>query len=51
MKGRFLSLLGASLALRLFIAAALVFTGDPGLKGQPTKDEVLRLSFAIEFLP
>ncbi len=30
---------------------ALVFTGDPGLKGQPTKDEVLRLSFAIEFLP
>jgi hypothetical protein len=29
----------------------LVFTGDPGSKGQPTKDEVLRLSFAIEFLP
>ena len=28
----------------------LVFTGDPGAKGQPTKDEVLRLSFAIEFL-
>jgi hypothetical protein len=30
---------------------ALVFTGDPGSKGQPSKDEVLRLSFAIEFLP
>lgn len=30
---------------------ALVFTGDPGAKGQPTRDEVLRLSFAIEFLP
>jgi hypothetical protein len=29
----------------------LVFTADPGAKGQPTKDEVLRLSFAIEFLP
>jgi hypothetical protein len=29
----------------------LVFTGDPGGKGQPTKEEVLRLSFAIEFLP
>jgi hypothetical protein len=29
----------------------LVFTGDPGSKGQPTKDEVLRLTFAIEFLP
>jgi hypothetical protein len=29
---------------------ALVFTGDPGAKGQPTKDEVLRLSFTIEFL-
>jgi hypothetical protein len=29
----------------------LVFTGDPGAKGQPTKDEVLRLTFAIEFLP
>jgi len=29
----------------------LVFTGDPGAKGQPTKDEVLRLSFAVEFLP
>jgi len=28
----------------------LVFTGDPGAKGQPTKDEVLRLSFAVEFL-
>ena len=29
---------------------ALVFTGDPESKGQPTKDEVLRLSFAVEFL-
>jgi len=29
---------------------ALVFTGDPGSMGQPTKDEVLRLGFAIEFL-
>jgi len=29
----------------------LVFTADPGAKGQPTKDEVLRLSFAVEFLP
>jgi Putative zinc-finger len=29
---------------------ALVFTGDPDAKGQPTKNEVLRLSFAIEFL-
>jgi hypothetical protein len=29
----------------------LVFTGDPGAKGQPTTDKVLRLSFAIEFLP
>ncbi len=29
----------------------LVFTGDPGSKGQPTKDEVLRLDFAVEFLP
>ena len=29
---------------------ALVFTADPGAKGQPTKDEVLRLSFSIEFL-
>jgi len=29
----------------------LLFTADPGAKGQPTKDEVLRLSFAIEFLP
>jgi len=28
----------------------LVFTADPGSKGQPAKDEVLRLSFAIEFL-
>jgi hypothetical protein len=28
----------------------LVFTGDPGAKGQPTKDEVLRLSFVVEFL-
>src|SRR5882762_3020265 len=28
----------------------LVFTGDPGAKGQPTKDEVLRLSFAVELL-
>jgi hypothetical protein len=28
----------------------LVFRGDPGAKGQPSKDEVLRLSFAIEFL-
>jgi len=27
----------------------LVFTADPGSKGQPAKDEVLRLSFAIEF--
>ena len=30
---------------------ALVFTADPGATGQPTKNEVLRLSFAIEFLP
>jgi Putative zinc-finger len=30
---------------------ALVFSGDPGAKGQSTKDEVLRLSFAVEFLP
>jgi len=29
----------------------LVFTADPGATGQPTKNEVLRLSFAIEFLP
>jgi len=29
----------------------LVFTGDPGAKGQPTKDEVLRLGFVVEFLP
>jgi hypothetical protein len=29
----------------------LVFTGDPGPKGQVAKAEVLRLSFAIEFLP
>jgi len=29
----------------------LVFTGDPGSKGQLAQDEVLRLSFAIEFLP
>jgi hypothetical protein len=29
----------------------LVFTDDAGAKGQPTKSEVLRLSFAIEFLP
>jgi hypothetical protein len=29
---------------------ALVFTGDPGSMGQRTKDEVLRLGFAIEFL-
>jgi hypothetical protein len=28
----------------------LVFTADPGAKGQPTKAEVLRLTFAIEFL-
>ena len=28
-----------------------VFTGEPGSKGQPAQDEVLRLSFAIEFLP
>jgi hypothetical protein len=28
----------------------LVFTGDPGSMGQPTKDEVLRLDFAVEFL-
>jgi Putative zinc-finger len=28
----------------------LMFTGDADAKGQPTKDEVLRLSFAIEFL-
>jgi hypothetical protein len=27
----------------------LVFSGDPGSKGQTTKDEVLRLAFAIEF--
>ena len=29
----------------------LVFTADPRATGQPTKDEVLRLRFAIEFLP
>jgi len=29
----------------------LVFTADPGATGQPTKNEVLRLSFAIEILP
>jgi len=29
----------------------LIFTGDPGAKGQPAKAEVLRLTFAIEFLP
>jgi len=29
----------------------LVFSGDPEAKGQPTKNEVLRLSFAVEFLP
>ncbi len=29
----------------------LVFTGEPGAKGQPAGAEVLRLSFAIEFLP
>jgi hypothetical protein len=29
----------------------LVFSGDPGAKGQPTKDEVLRLDFTVEFLP
>jgi hypothetical protein len=28
----------------------LIFTGDAGSKGPRTKDEVLRLSFAIEFL-
>ena len=28
----------------------LVFTADPGATGQPTKNEVLRLTFAIEFL-
>ena len=29
----------------------LVFTGDPGSTGHATKDEVLRLDFAVEFLP
>jgi len=29
----------------------LVFTGDPASTGQPTKDEILRLDFAVEFLP
>ena len=29
----------------------LVFTGEPESKGQPAQEEVLRLSFAIEFLP
>ena len=29
----------------------LVFTGDPGSTGQLSKDEVLRLDFAVEFLP
>src|SRR6266481_5303694 len=29
---------------------SLVFTGDPGSTGQPTKDEILRLDFAVEFL-
>ena len=29
----------------------LVFTGDPASTGQPTTDEVLRLDFAVEFLP
>jgi hypothetical protein len=28
----------------------LIFTGDPGAAGQPAKAEVLRLTFAIEFL-
>jgi len=28
----------------------LVFTGDPASTGQPTRDEVLRLDFAVEFL-
>jgi hypothetical protein len=28
----------------------LVFTGNPGSIGQPTKEEVLRLDFAVEFL-
>jgi hypothetical protein len=30
---------------------SLVFTGDPASTGQPTRDEVLRLDFAVEFLP
>jgi hypothetical protein len=30
---------------------SLVFTGDPASTGQPTTDEVLRLDFAVEFLP
>jgi len=30
---------------------ALVFTGDPGSMGQSARDEVLRLDFAVEFLP
>ena len=29
----------------------LIFAGDPGAKGQAAKAEVLRLTFAIEFLP
>jgi Putative zinc-finger len=29
---------------------AMVFTADPGSAGQPTKDEVLRLEFIVEFL-
>jgi hypothetical protein len=30
---------------------SLVFTAEPGAKDQPAKAEVLRLSFAVEFLP
>lgn len=29
---------------------SLVFTGDPASTGHPTRDEVLRLDFAVEFL-
>ena len=29
----------------------LAFTGAPGLRGQPDKDEVSRLSFSVEILP
>ena len=30
---------------------ALVFSGAPGAKGQPNREEVLRLAFSVEILP